>query len=99
MSDKEQPKVSEFEKFLDDEPEEGVEYIKPNIELKLSSEKRKECRNIVQEIRKFGINQRQILFLIQLLSLELEDREVMTALAKAIGENREKIKISKLVLK
>lgn len=84
--------------FLSDEQEEGVSYIKPNVELKLSADKRKECRNIVMEIRKFGISQRQLLYLIQLLSLELENREVMKALIDAIGENREKINISGLVL-
>lgn len=84
--------------FLTDEAEEGVEYIQPNIEIKLPAAKRMECRNIVKEIKEFGINERQKLYLIYLLSLELEDREVMLALTKAIGENREKIKISNLVL-
>lgn len=84
--------------FLTDTPEEGVSYIKPNIEIKLSADKRKECRNIVQEIKKFGINQRQLLYLIQLLSLELENREVMLALTSVIGDNREKVKISGLIL-
>ena len=99
MKENESTNKSEFEEFLDDEPQEGVDYIKPNIEFQLSAEKRKECRNIIQEIRKFGISQRQMLYLVQLLSLELENREVMLALTKAIGENRDKIKISKLVLK
>jgi hypothetical protein len=84
--------------FLTDEPEEGVNYIEPNIEVKLSAGKRMECRNIVKEIKEFGINQRQTLYLIHLLALELENREVMTALTEAIGENREKVKISGLVL-
>jgi hypothetical protein len=84
--------AGKFDSFLTDTPEEDVDYIKPNIELKLSKEKRQECRDIVLEIRKFGINQRQLLYLIYLLSLELEDNVTMKALSKAIGENRENIK-------
>jgi len=84
--------------FLTDEAEEGVSYVEPNVEIKLSAAKRMECRNIVKEIKNFGINQRQTLYLIHLLALELENREVMTALTKAIGENRDKIKISQLIL-
>ncbi len=83
--------TEQFNNFLTETPEDNVEYIKPNIELKLSKEKRQECRDILLEIRKFGVNQRQILYLIYLLSLELEDNVTMKALAKAIGENRENI--------
>jgi Holliday junction resolvasome RuvABC ATP-dependent DNA helicase subunit len=84
--------TGQFDSFLTDAPEENVDYIKPNIELKLSKEKRQECRDIVLEVRKFGVNQRQLLYLIYLLSLELEDNVTMKALAKAIGENRDNIK-------
>lgn len=84
--------------FLSDEAEEGVSYITPNVEVKLPSAKRMECREIVREIKDFGINERQKLYLIYLLSLELENREIMLALTSAIGENREKIKISGLIL-
>ena len=84
--------------FLSDEAEEGVSYISPNVELKLPAAKRMECREIVREIKDFGINERQKLYLIYLLALELENREVMLALTSAIGENREKIKVSGLVL-
>lgn len=84
--------------FLSDEPEEGEEYIKPNIEIDLPPNKRQECRDIVLEIRKFGVNQRQYLYLIQLLALELESRETMLAITKAVGENREKVPVSKLIL-
>tara|TARA_B100000131_G_scaffold282079_1_gene289074 strand:- start:45 stop:257 length:213 start_codon:yes stop_codon:yes gene_type:complete len=35
------------------------------------------CREIVSEIMSFGVNQGQIQKLIQLLSLELEDRQLM----------------------
>ena len=84
--------TGQFDSFLTETPEDNIDYIKPNIELKLSKEKRQECRDIVLEIRKFGVNQRQMLYLIYLLSLELEDHITMKALAKAIGENRENIK-------
>lgn len=70
---------------------ETVPVIKPNIEIKLDSEKRRECRDIVTEIRNFGVNQRQILFLIQLLALELENREVMQRIVGVVGESREEI--------
>jgi len=80
----------QFETFLSDEPEENVEYIVPNIELKLSKAKRQECRDILLEVRNFGVSQRQILYLIYLLSLELEDNVTMKALVKAVGENRDK---------
>lgn len=85
--------------FLTD-PENASEdesYIVPNVELKLPAHKRQECREIVMEIKKFGISQRQLLYLIQLLSFELEDNNIMKSLVKVIGENREKIKISNII--
>ena len=86
--------------FLTDreELEDDASYISPNVEVKLSAKKRLECRNIVQEINGFGISQRQMLYLIYLMSLELENREVMLALTNAIGDNREKIAISGLIV-
>lgn len=69
-------------------------YIQPNIEHELSKEKRQECRNILLEIRNFGVNQRQILFLIQLLAMELENTDVMRAITRAIGENRSKVRLN-----
>jgi hypothetical protein len=84
--------------FLTDEPEEGVNYIKPNVEVKLPAKKRTECREIVKRIREYGVNQRQILYLVQLLALELENREVMLDLIDAVGINRENISVSNLVL-
>ena len=91
MTEKNSELDGTFDSFLSDTAEENVDYIKPNIELKLSKEKRQECRDILREIRKFGVNQRQMLYLIYLLSLELEDNATMKALARAIGENRENI--------
>ena len=72
--------------------------IEQNIESKLSAAKRMECREIVLQIKEFGVNERQKLYLVYLLALELENREVMLALTTAIGENREKVKLSGLVL-
>lgn len=74
-------------------------YVEPNIEYELSKEKRQTCRDIVREIKEFGVNQRQILFLVQLLAMELENRQVMQAISKAIGEARKDIPAeNKLVL-
>jgi len=76
--------MSEVDEFLVN-PEDAIEgegYVKPNIEAKLSSKKRQECRDIIQEIRQFGISQRQLVYLIYLLSLDLENLELMKALTK-----------------
>lgn len=78
--------------------EDGVEYIKPNIESKLPAPKRNECREIVREIRSYGVSQRQTLYLIYLLALEIEDRETMQAITKAVGDHRDKIAVSGLIL-
>ena len=43
------------------------------------------CREIVSEILSFGVNQTQILTLIKLLSLELEDRELMLQINEALN--------------
>ena len=93
-------KTTEPAPFLTDREDlnEDASYIKPNIEVKLSAKKRQECRDVLQEIRQFGVSQRQMLYLIYLMSLELENREVMLALTTAIGENRDKIEISGLIL-
>ena len=96
-------KEGKFDRFLDDVAEEGATYIKPNIEMKLSRDKRQACRDIVLEIKNYGVTQRQIWFLIHLLSLELENQELVRAIAEVIGDNREKIPVletkkSKLIL-
>jgi hypothetical protein len=57
--------------------------------LKLPANKRKECRDIVQEIKKFGISsQRQMLYLIYLLALEIEDQTTMKAIVNACKSGR-----------
>lgn len=90
-----------FDKFLTDadETEEGVEYIKPDIELVLSPQKRTECRQIVQEIKKFGVTgQRQLLYLIYLLALEIEDQETMKSIVNACKTGRKDLKEEKKLI-
>jgi hypothetical protein len=57
---------------------------------KLSSEKlaeeNEECRKIVKEILNVGLTQRQQMFLIYLLSLELENIEYVKDLTEVIKE-------------
>ena len=90
----EENKSGEWDSLLTEEAQEGEEYIQPNIELELPANKRKDCRDIVMEIRKFGVSQRQMLYLIYLLSLELEDNKTMRAIIKAIGENRKNVPVT-----
>lgn len=45
------------------------------------------ARQILQEIRNFGINQKTMTKLIELLALELEDREKMLAVIGAVKES------------
>lgn len=80
--------------LLETQEQEGVVYINPHIEINLSDAKRHECREIVREIKNFGVNQRQILFLIELLALELEDIHTGKDLRKVIIAAREKMKPS-----
>ena len=84
---------------LGGEEEQEPIYVQPNIEHELQKDKRQICRDIVKEIKDFGVNQRQILFIIQLLAMELENREVMNSLTKAVGEARKEIPVgNKLIL-
>ena len=45
-----------------------------------------QCREIAHEILNFGVNESQLLTLIKLLSLELEDRQLMLDLSKIIDK-------------
>jgi len=45
------------------------------------------CREIINEIFNFGVNQSQIQTLIKLLSLELEDRELMLRINEALTQD------------
>ena len=44
------------------------------------------CREIVQEILNFGVNQRQLLKIAYLLSLELENRDDLVTISGCIQE-------------
>jgi len=47
----------------------------------------KQCREIVQEILAFGVNQNQIKSIIKLLAIELEDIDIMKAISQILTEN------------
>lgn len=92
---------SGLDSFLTDEAEkeEGVEYIKPDIELKLPANKRKECRDVVQEIKNYGITgQRQLLYLIYLLALEVEDQVTMKELVSVCKKSRKDLQDEKKLI-
>jgi hypothetical protein len=77
----------------------GEAYIVPNyIETKLPKEKRMECRGIVKTINEYGISQRMKLYLIYLLALELENRESMVKITRIVGECKDTIEDSKIVV-
>ena len=93
--------MSEVDTMLTDESEakEDEAYVVPNyIETKLSKEKRLECRGIVKTINQFGVSQRMKLYLIYLLALELENRDSMMKIAKIVGECKDSIEDSKLIV-
>ena len=77
---------------------EGESYVTPNyIETDLPKEKRLECRSIVKTINQYGVSQRQKLYLIYLLALELENRELMLEISRAVGKVKDSVS-SKRVL-
>lgn len=51
-----------------------------------AAEENEACRRIVAEINNFGVSQRQMLFLIYLLALNLENTQQMKALTKAVKD-------------
>lgn len=69
----------------------GEVYIKPNLEMKLTDKQKKDCRDIVLEIKKFGINQRQLVFLIDLLALEIENMDSVRRIREVLRSEREKL--------
>jgi hypothetical protein len=90
-----------FDGMLTNETEtkEGEAYVVPNyVETKLSKEKRMECRGIVKTINEYGISQRMKLYLIYLLALELENRESMVKITRVVGECKDTIEDSKLIV-
>lgn len=74
--------------------EKDVAYIEPTADIELHKEKRQACREIVQEIKSFGVNQRQLLFLIELLALELENGNAMRAIANAVKSSRSQVPLA-----
>lgn len=99
-------KLEQLELFLVDQnkaineeigtaPEVQESFVNPNIELKLRKEKRQACRDILLEIRNFGISQRQVMYLIYLLALELEDQQAMKSIVEAVGANRDNVPLTK----
>lgn len=93
--------MSNFDSMLTDENEtkQDEAYVVPNyIETKLSKEKRLECRGIVKTINEYGVSQRMKLYLIYLLALELENRDSMLKISKVVGECKDNIEDSKLIL-
>mgnify|MGYP000037913856 CR=1 FL=1 len=55
-------------------------------------------RQIVDQILKFGVNQRQILNIINLLAIELENREALLAIVSAVKEALEEAQVSQKVI-
>lgn len=56
------------------------------------------CRQIINEINRFGINQSQRLEIIKLLSLELEDHDAIVAIAAIVKEVKEISESSKIII-
>lgn len=50
------------------------------------AEENQTCRQVVREIGNFGISERQRLFIIYLLALELEDVEAMKSVTSLVRE-------------
>lgn len=76
-----------------DNNEDDNNIIKPNIEMELSAEKRQTVREILKEIKNFGVSQRQMVYLIYCLSLELENNEFMRDLVAVVGKHRSKVPV------
>lgn len=75
----------------DEADDKDAVYVQPNVDLELDKDKRQACREIVLEIKNFGVSQRQILYLIRLLALELENVDAMKAISQAVGSVRKDI--------
>ena len=55
-------------------------------------------RQIVGEILKFGVSQKQILNIIKLLAMELEDRDALVAISSIVAEALEEAQISSNII-
>jgi len=100
MTENETPNESIDALFTDPENvEEGVNYIQPDLELKLAKDKREDCRQIVQEIKAYGVtSQRQTLYLIYLLALEIEDAAVLKTIVDACKMGRKELADTKTLI-
>jgi hypothetical protein len=56
------------------------------------------CRQIVNEVLKFGVSQAQILNIINLLAMELEDREILLAFSAVAKDALEKTQVSSNII-
>lgn len=56
------------------------------------------CRQIVDTVLKFGVNQKQILNIIKLLAMELEDREALVAISAVVNEALSEAQISSSII-
>ena len=64
--------------------EDSVKY--GQLRSEKTAEENEVCRKIVKEISQFGISERQRMFLIYLLALEVEDADVMRELTACVKE-------------
>jgi exoribonuclease R len=60
--------------------------------IEIDAEKLSECRHIVKNIVNFGVTEAQKLQLIYLLAIEMESREALEIITKAVKEIREEDK-------
>ena len=51
------------------------------------------CRQIIQEINRFGVNQNQMIQLIYLLTLELENNSLMSDIINIITKHRDGLQV------
>ena len=57
-----------------------------NSQEEIDAEKILECRNIVKNLIKFGVSEKQKIKIIELLSMELESRDAMHLILNAAKE-------------
>jgi hypothetical protein len=55
-------------------------------ELQKLTDQNEFCRKLVKEIDNYSLTQRQLYFLIYLLSLQLENNEIMSEIASCVRE-------------
>jgi len=66
-------------------------------EQEVEVEKTVQCRQIVKEILNFGVDELQKRKIIYLLSLELEDRDIMVQISKIINNDHQNKPDSELI--